>query len=290
MNWIKKGPIFCGVSAQLPVVDVYANKYRIYFSRRDGKGHSLPCYVDFAKNLKEIIYTSIQQPILDLGKPGSFDHNGIMPTDIITLENGIKYLYYVGWSKRLDVPYHNSIGLAISKDGGNTWKKYSEGPILSASAIDPNFIGTVSVEPPLLNLNYWRMNYSSARWVEIEGKLEPIYDIKTATSKNGLNWYHSGIIEMSLNDDEGGIAAFRKCRNRYFFSVRNKSDFRTNTLNSYKIKSVDLYMSNEDLELEPEGDELMCAYPFIIEEEDKFIMFYNTDFGKNGIYLAIKEK
>ena len=45
------------------------------------------------------------------------------------------------------------------------------------------------------------------------------------------------------------------------------------------------------LELEPSGDENMCAYPFIIEEEDKYIMFYNgSNFGKGGISYAELKK
>ena len=55
-----------------------------------------------------------------------------MPTEIITVNN-IKYLYYIGWSLRVDVPYHNNLGLAISHDNGNTWEKYSKGPVLSTS-------------------------------------------------------------------------------------------------------------------------------------------------------------
>ena len=57
----------------------------------------------------------------------------------------IKYLYYIGWTNRLDVPYHNTIGLAISNNGGKTFKKFSTGPILGTSHREPGFVGTISV-------------------------------------------------------------------------------------------------------------------------------------------------
>lgn len=288
MTWIKRGSIFNGIDAQLPVVDIYPTKYRIYFSRRL-KGCSLPVWVDINKKDFSIIKTQIDKPILELGKIGSFDHYGVMPTDIVTLKDGTKYLYYVGWSKRLDVPYHNSTGLAISKDNGKTWKKYSEGPIFNTSAKEPGFIGTISISHTNEDkYTHWVMYYSSAHWEEINGKLEPVYDIKSATSKDGINWECTEITNLKLFNEEGGIASFRKFKDYFFFSVRNKFDYRTNLNNSYRIKSTNSNMEYETLELSPEGDENMCAYPFLVDEEDRIIMFYNTDFGSKGISYAIK--
>jgi len=300
MSWIKKGLLFknSGTSngSQLPVVDIYPDIYKIYYSARDNQNRSIPKYTNLNKSDLSIIS---DYPLnLSLGKPGSFDSHGIMPTEILTLEDGTKYLYYVGWSKRLDVPYWNSIGLATSKDDGRSWQKYSEGPIFSTSALEPNFIGTICVIPPHTKPKYeeiftkptWYMYYSSARWEEIDGKQESIYDIKSAVSVDGINWLPTGKTNVKLEGEEGGIAAFRKVKNNYYFSIRNKSDFRTNPENSYKIWCFNSIKNKKELILEPEGNETMCAYPFVIEEKDRDIMFYCDDFGKSGIYLAIKEK
>ena len=93
--WNKQGNIFNEHHAQLPVIDVCGDNYKIYYSTRNKNGCSLPMSILVSKNnLKQHLdLTCIN---LDLGKPGMFDHYGIMPTDIITLENGIKYLYYIG--------------------------------------------------------------------------------------------------------------------------------------------------------------------------------------------------
>lgn len=297
MTWIKKGVLY-PLFSQLPVVDdSYKDIYKIYCSRRDNQGRSLPRVLNFTKNFTPISDYPVDIP---LGKPGSFDSHGIMPSSIITLEDGTKYMYYVGWSKRIDVPYWNSTGLAISKDGGVTWEKYSEGPVLASNSKDPNWIGTIDVQ--ILEKQYWnygipeyRIFYSSCYWGEINGKLEPFYDIKVGESGTGRNWlllpekvYYNPI---KLKENEGGIAACRRVGDRFFYSKRNKSDYRTNPENSYKIYSCDLYGNNEQLELEPTGDENMAAYPYIVETEDKYIMFYNGhSFGKGGISYAIKIK
>lgn len=293
MGWIKKRNIFNKHWAQLPVVDVYPEYYKIYYSTRDHLNRSIPKWVKITKDTFQVIeYAEIG--IINFGKPGSFDSYGIMPSCIITLSDGVKYMYYVGWSKRIDVPYWNSTGLAISMDGGETWKKYSHGPVFSSNNSEPDFIGTVEVIPPQPREKYediftkprWIMYYSSAHWEEIDNKQEPVYDIKEAISEDGINWKATGKIIAHLTGGEGGITAFRKIQNAFFYSIRQKSDYRTNPNNSYHIKSVDSNIEYEMLELAPEGGENMCAYPFIIEEKDKSIMFYNTDFGKGGISYA----
>lgn len=286
MTWIKKGIIWNKHHSQLPVVDVLGGIYKIYYSTRDEQGRSIPMWFQVDRTNPSKTLNHSVEPILLLGKPGSFDSHGIMPSSIITLEDGTKYMYYVGWSKRIDVPYWNSTGLAISKDNGVTWEKYSEGPVFNTGILETGFIGTTYV---IRGKAIWVMYYSSCRWIE-DNKLEPFYDIKQAVSDDGINWRPLDKTVIQIKEEEGGVAAIGKLKNKFIYSKRNKSDYRTNPLNSYKIYSCDLNGINEQLELFPEGDEIMCAYPFVVEEEDKYIMFYNSDFGKSGISYAIKMK
>lgn len=300
MTWIKKGNIFNKEWAQLPVVESYPDSYKIYYSTRDEQGRSRPKYIQVYKDdFTDFIGKSVEIDI-PLGKPGSFDSHGIMLSSIVTLEDGTKYMYYVGWSKRIDVPYWNSTGLAISKDNGITWKKYSEGPIFTSGPKEPGFIGTVEVIKR--GPSNWFMIYSSAHWGEIDGKQECIYDFKDARSYDGINWIPMGGSVLPLLKGEGGIAAPRIIKDgdyawEMYFSVRSNQDYRTNPKKSYKIKkaySTDLINwtreNNQSEYLQPQGKELMNAYPYIIQEKDRDIMFMNTDFGKSGISYAIKIK
>lgn len=290
--WIKQGNIFNEHHSQLPVVDTtYKDTYKIYYSTRDDRGRSIPMFINvFKNNLHQ--YLSPQKINLELGKPGMFDHYGIMPTDVVTLNKNIKYLYYIGWSLRKDVPYHNTLGLAISTDNGISWKKYSEGPIFNSCALEPGFIGTAKI---IKKQKKWIMYYLSCReWISINNKLEPIYDIKIAISKNGIEWKPTNEIAIPLEKNEGGISSFQQIGNKAWFSVRGKLHYRNNIEESYKIKTATFIDNkwvrdkNIDLDVSSEGwDSEMVAYPYVIKTKNNLILFYNGNkFGNTGIGYA----
>ncbi len=295
----KKGNIFSEHHSQLPVVENCGDFYNIFYSTRDVKGRSVPMCVKFKKNLKS--YSPPQKINLEFGSPGFFDWSGIMPTDIITLQNGVKYLYYIGWSRRHDVPYHNNLGLAISTDGGLNWKKFSDGPIFHTSYKEPGYIGTAGI---LIEENLWRMWYLSCReWITHNDRIEPIYDIKYAISSNGIDWEPTNKTCISLDSHEGGISSARVLKigdNNYkmWFSVRDRTDYRNNPDKSYRIESAisddgqnwtrtGIEISRSENE---SWDDMMTAYPYVIKERDKIIIIYNGNgFGKTGIGYAISD-
>lgn len=294
MIWNKKGNIFNKHHSQLPVVDDYLKFYRIFYSTRiDGK--SFPMYIDVDKNDPSIILNQGKVNVT-WGDPGSFDWSGIMPTEIVN-HNGLKYLYYIGWSRRLDVPYHNNLGLLISRDGEN-WSKYSDGPVFSTSYKEPGYIGTCNI---LIQDDTWKMWYLSCRnWIEYSEKMEPIYDIKYAESQNGIDWDPKNITCIPLLNYEGGISSSRviKDNNKYlmWFSVRNKIDYRENVKNSYRIKMAESsngidWNRKDKIEIDISDDDwenVMVCYPFLIKNENNLIMFYNGNgFGKTGIGYTI---
>ena len=297
--WNKQGNIFNKHRAQVPIVDSFKDKFKIYFSNRDKTGKSFPMFITFDKKSKKV--SNPTKINLELGKPGSFDWSGIMPTDIVTLENGTKYLYYIGWSRRIDVPYHNNLGLAISYDDGKNWEKFSEGPIFHTNSLEPGYIGTVDI---MIEDGLWKMWYLSCRdWIESEGIMEPIYDIKYATSWNGINWIPSNKVCIPLIHNEGGISASRVIKEddtyHMWFSVRNKTGYRNNTQDSYRIKKA---ISNDGInwiresqnEIDISNDkweDFMVCYPEIVKDKKQYYMFYNgNEFGKTGIGYATRKK
>lgn len=290
-GWTKIGNIFNKHHSQLPVVDNLEDCFRVYYSTRDSQGRSIPMFIDFNKS----DFKTKREPTkinLSLGRPGMFDWSGIMPTEIITLENGFKYLYYIGWSRRLDVPYHNNLGLAISEDGIK-WEKYSDGPIFHTSSEEPGYIGTVGI---LVEDNIWKMWYLSCRdWIEHNGVMEPIYDIKYAISEDGIKWSTTNLTSIPLVGDEGGISAARIIKDdKYYmyFSVRNKINYRENSEDSYRIKmavsedGINWNRLNDNvIDISDDGwDNFMVCYPYLIRNDNQMLMFYNGNgFGKSGI-------
>ena len=191
------------------------------------------------------------------------------------------------------------MGLAISDDDGNTWEKFSEGPIFSSSYKEPGYIGTINI---LIENGLWRMWYLSCfDWVKSDVGLEPIYNIKYATSTNGIDWDPKGITCIPLDNDEGGISSTRviKTKEKYEmgYSIRNKFDYRENPKNSYRIKkstsndgivwdknhNIDL-----DVSIENDWESVMVCYPYVIKKENKLIMFYNGNEDNPFLRFGIK--
>jgi hypothetical protein len=297
-NWEKLGLVFSGHHAQLPVSDVLEDRIRVYYSTRDDMGRSFPMFLETDKANPLKIVTGPTKIEIPFGEPGSFDWSGIMPTKVIT--NGkVKMLYYIGWSRRFDVPYHNTLGLAMSIDGGNTWEKFSTGPVLGTSYKEPGYIGTAEI---LVEDGVWNMWYLSCRkWIEHEKIMEPVYDIKHAFSKNGIEWTPSNKTQIPLIGTEGGISActINKVGSTYemLFSVRDQIGYREDKNRSYRIKKA---ISNnglnwkriEDVEIDisdSEWENFMVCYPNFAKTENDTFLFYNGNgFGKAGICVAKK--
>lgn len=305
MAWVKKGLIYSPnidrawskSHAQVPTVDLISdNVLRIYYSSRDAQNRSHISYIEVnPKNPKEILYEH-PEPILELGKLGAFDESGLMPSSVVTIKD-IKYLYYTGWSIGKTVPYHNTIGLAVSDDGVN-FRKAGEGPVLSTTLQEPYFIGTAEVM--MLN-GVWGCWYASCTgWELIDGKPEPRYHIKFAESKNGIDWIRNGAIAIDYKDqNEGGIVkATILVGEEYemWFSYRGIKDYRFNSSNSYRIG----YAHSQDgrqwvrrdefagLNVSKIGwDSQMVAYPSVFNIGNKKVMIYNGNaFGKEGFGYA----
>jgi len=304
--WRKKGKIFNVSSqfnwnqshAQVPIVDVLEDRLRIYYATRNQDNKSNVSFVEVEKNdPTKIIYEHLM-PLFDFGRLGTFDDSGIMPTSIINVGSK-KYLYYIGWTTRGTVPYQNAIGLAISEDGGLTFNRLSEGPIISINHVEPYFSGTSFV---IFDDDIYKMWYlSCTEWIKTQTKVEPIYNIKYAESQDGINWNQTGTVAIELSPDEGGLvsAAVIKRDGTYqmWFGKRKKEDYRENTENTYRIgyaESTDgiNWVRKDDfsgIDLSEEGwDSQMISYPYVAKVNHDFLMFYNGNgFGRSGFGYAI---
>ena len=289
--------------AQVPVVDTSDEKiWRIYYSTRDAANLSRTSFIEVAAGDPSKILYEHDQPVLPLGKLGSFDEHGIMPSCIITVGEK-KYLYYIGWSQKKSVPYQNSIGLAISSDGGKTFEKYSDGPIIGINPVDPYFTGTIFV---LQDGSLFRAYYLSCiGWEMVNERPESMYVLKYCESTDGINWKRENKIVIPLKDEnEGGIVSASVLKSadgyRMWFAHRNYFDFRNNPVNSYRIgfadsgDGINWNRKDEKAGIDPgaEGwDSEMISYPYIVQYGKKYFLFYNGNgFGKTGFGFAESEE
>jgi hypothetical protein len=307
MEWVKKGCIYTASRnsswnqshAQVPVIDVIDEyKWRIYYATRNLNSQSFVSYIEVeAGNPHKIIYEH-NQPILPLGDIGTFDDSGIMPSSIIN-HKGKKYLYYIGWNGASNVSYRLAIGLAVSDDQGMTFNKISSGPIMDRSIFDSCLVASpfVRVEGSVFKMWY----ISGTKWEIINGKPEPYYHIKYASSMDGINWKREGVICIDYDNFTQGISrpSIIRTQDKYliFYSFRNNTDYRVNKISSYRIgfaSSTDgLVWTRNDSEIgidrSSDGwDSEMIAYPYVIAHESQYFLFYNGNgFGKSGFGFAV---
>ena len=309
--WIKKGLVFevknylndlIKSHASIPFAHPLAEDlFRIYFSARNENGKSLPYYIDAVVTAGKIELTgAVVGPILELGSLGTFDDSGIMPSCVVQKESQTM-LYYIGWNPQVTVSYRLSIGLAVSKDGGRNFSKFSIGPICDRS-IDEPFFNTAPFV--LFDEGVWKMWYiSCTKWELINDYPEPSYHIKYAESEDGIHWDKRGIV--CLDYDAKAQALGRPCvikeggLYKMYFSYRGLNSYRTDPSAAYKIGYADSVdgkvwckrYNDAGIELSDSGwDSTMMEYCHVFKHKNISYMLYNGDnFGKDGFGYAVRK-
>jgi hypothetical protein len=308
MNWRKLGysfefnthkQIWQQSHAMMPVVLELDDRLRVYYTSRHIDGKSRITFYDADKNDPTKILYLHDKPVLEVGLIGTFDDCGTVATFVLRNENKI-YLYYNGYNVRNTVPWSNSIGLAVSEDEGKTFSKMFNGPIMDRFKNDEYF----TITPCIIKKEAgdWHMWYTSGTgWLEIENRKEPVYDLRYATSVNGIDWKREFKVAISQSRYDECVArsTILEMNNRLhmWFIYRGSNDFRGGK-DSYRIGYAEGDIDNPTTWLRkdekagitpgPESyDNTMQSYPFVIKLAEKVFMFYNGNaFGANGILCA----
>jgi predicted GH43/DUF377 family glycosyl hydrolase len=304
MEWIKMGQVsgiidklgWSKTHAQVPTLLLKEDRLRVYFATRPQQDLTLTTFCDLDLNdLSRILYIH-DKPVIETGAPGTFDQHGIMPSSIVEKDGKI-YLYYSGWCRSVGVPYNNYTGVAISEDGGTTFYKPYQGPILDRTRFEL-FSAT---SPHVHYENKWHMWYcSGTNWHPVNGKLEHTYDIKYASSEDGLAWVQHNQTVIKQKDPFEAITkpTVIKINNLYhmWYCFRGTVDFREKSDSAYRIgyaTSSDMVNwerkdNNAGITISEEGwDNMMIAYPAVINIKNSVYLFYNGNyFGKDGFGFA----
>lgn len=310
MKWMKKGLIFKPDNnfewmvhhACVPIADkVNDEVLRIYFGPRDKYNRTVTTFIEVeADDPSNVLYVH-DKPVLSLGKLGCFDDSGAMPSCIVNYKNK-KYLYYIGWNIGVTVSYRNSIGLAVSDDGGLTFNRAYEGPVVDRTHLEPYFTASPYV---IIDNGIWRMWYVSCTgWIIHNNRTEPLYQIKYAQSQDGIHWIRENVTCVDYKFDKEANA--RPCVikedgiYKMWYCYRGSFDYRTNKEQSYRIgyaESTDgIKWIRKDEEAgidrsEDGWDSEMMEYPYVYEHKGRKYMLYNGNgFGKSGFGYAILEE
>jgi len=302
-TWIKRGLIYqpsgdwewAKTHAMLPTPELIGDKIRIYIGCCDEKMRSRIGYIDVdAANPSHVLHVA-EQPILDIGDHGTFDENGVAPTCILNLENGDKYLYYVGFELGTKIRYRLLSGLAISKDGGQSFQKIKRTPILERTENELFFRCGPYVLKDKHAFKIWYV--AGSHWTTINDQTYPLYTIKYLESANGIDWASEGKVcfhPQFENEYSFGRPYVVKHNTHYemYYSIRTRH--RGYCL-GYATSQDGIAWERKDhalgLSLSNEGwDSQSLCYTALIQYKENVYLFYNgNDFGKTGFGYATLE-
>jgi len=291
--------------AQAPATLLFDDFVRVYFSCRpppDASGQYVShcAFVDLDRRDLFTIRQVADEPILPLGGLGEFDEFGTYPVSVVRDGDEVR-AYYAGWTRCESVPFDVAIGCAVSSDGGRSFAKVGRGPVLGPSLHEPFVISGPKIRRYGGRWVLWYI--AGAKWKLVEGRPEPVYKIRMATSDDGLHWtrLNRDLIESRIEEDEAQASPdvfFADGKYHMFFCYRRSADYRGHA-NGYRIGyawSRNLVDWTRDdaragIDVSAQGwDAEMISYPHVFELDGATYMAYlGNQVGRHGFGLAVLE-
>lgn len=265
---------------------------RVFFGSADSNIHSRVFSLDLNKDDPTQIIDERDTPVLELGKIGTFDDSGVVPSCVIKHQNEL-LMYTVGFQRTIRTPYMLFAGLAISTDDGRIFHRFSEAPILPR--VNHRHIGQgapcVIIDNGIFRMWHW----FATKWITVDSKLYMDYQIGYAESRDGKNWNMSKEPCIQPEAEMGEFAVARpwvvKRNDEYimFFSSRRRGlGYRIEQAKSKDGVQWTRIESKDNLPVSETGwDSDMVCYTSIVNAGQKNFLFYNgNENGKTGFGVA----
>jgi len=298
MNWAKKGLIYQAEfednwrhnSAICPTPYLMnEDVIRIYVGFRDKEGRARAGFVDVESKKPSNIIGISENPIIDLGTPGCFDANGVVPT-VITKINNKMHLYYAGYQIPTKVRTMIFTGVAISEDG-EIFHKYKKVPVMDRTDKECLFRSMTSI---VTEDRFIRVYYAGgSEFIQGKEKTLPIINIRHTTTTDGLNFSENYDLAMDTSKNEYRVVRPYVIKENglykmYFSAGSEKITYKFAYAESNN--GVDWVRCDHKLNLglSKEGwDSKMMSYPAVIKTKYGVYMFYNgNNFGYDGFGYA----
>lgn len=235
-----------------------------------------------------------EYPVLDIGIPGTFDDNGVVPLCMAKAEGQLR-LYYSGFQLQTKVPYTIFSSLAVSDDDGRSFRRISNLPLLDR--VDGEMFFRAA--PFVLQANgKWRMWYIGGdTWIADEnGKLLPYYSLRYTDSADGILWCNPSTecLVPQAPDEIGFGRPFIRCDNggyRMWYSIRRRRGYRLGYAESVDGLTWTRHDDRAGIAPSESGwDSEMICYAAVVTAPDRWLMFYNGNgYGRTGVGVAIAE-
>lgn len=223
------------------------------------------------------------------GELGTFDESGVSYPWIVHREGRI-FMYYVGWVAGGRTRFQNYTGLAISDDGGATFRRALRTPILDRTQEEPFGSGSCAV---WVDQDGWKMIYTSFEpWIGDGPQARPRYRLKEALSDDGISWRRTGRVVIDFaHPDEHIIGKPMVLRDRdvtrLWYSHRGAT-YRIGYAESTNGQDFIRMDERVGIHVSANGwDSEMIEYAFVFDlNGDRFMIYNGNDFGKTGLGYA----
>jgi hypothetical protein len=299
--WIKKGLVFDTArhsvgswmrhSALTPTPwRIDDEVIRVYAGFRDADGVSRIGYVDVrADDPAEIVHVAAE-PVLDIGRDGCFDDNGMILGDLVDTPDGL-HLFYVGFQRVAKAKFLAFTGLAISRDGGLHFARVQDTPILDRA---PGRSSIGAVHSVLRENGRWRMWYAVGDdWEFIDGHPYPRYHIRYAETDDPRVFPRADHACLQPSGSEYRIGRPRVYWDghkyvMYFTRGNVTGEYFPGVAYSKDGRRWERHDDAFGIALSDSGwDSRTICYPALIRHRDKLLMFYNgNDMGIDGFGVA----
>jgi predicted GH43/DUF377 family glycosyl hydrolase len=288
--------------AQSPATLIGEDYVRAYFCTRpppeaNGMYLSYIAYIDLDRKELCSIRSICKRPVLPLGAPGTFDEFGTYPVSVVRNGNEV-WAYYAGVTRCESVPFNAAIGVAVSRDGGESFARIGPGPVLSYSPDEPFMLGSPRIR---IFDGKWYLWYASGKaWLRLNGRLDPLYKIRMAASDDGIHWVKHGcdLLEDRLGDRECQACPDVTYHNgmfHMFFSYRDCHNYKSKE-GGYRIGyafSADMIKWQRRDETagmktsEAGWDSQMVNYPHVFMlDGETYMLYQGNDMGLSGFGIA----
>lgn len=175
---------------------------RVFLGCWDKQGISRIGYVDVLTSDPTEVVAIAEKPALEIGEDGCFDENGVFPGHVANVGDEV-WLYYTGFQLGQKVRHYNFGGLAISRNGGRTFERYSKAPVLDRS--DEGLMVRAGQSVIKESHSFYSAYSAGNGWMEVSGEQRPIYDVFFQKSKDGKYFDKTGtrIVKCDLHVEHG---------------------------------------------------------------------------------------
>lgn len=265
-------------------------RIRVYAGFRDADGVSRIGYVDVLADAPTRIIGISEAPVLDVGRAGCFDDNGMILGDVIDAPGGL-HMFYVGFQRVARAKFLAFTGVAVSSDGGETFRRTQETPIMDRA---PGRSTIAAVHSAMYENGRWRLWYAVGDdWEYIGGQPYPRYHICCLETDDLYTLPRRAHVCLRPQGSEYRIGRPRV----YRFGGRYLMYFTRGNIGGEYFPGMALstdgihWQRCDDalgLSLSDHGwDDRTLCYPALIQHRDRLLMFYNgNDMGVDGFGLA----